>query len=69
MAPELNTNYVEVAAGVILDWKDQDEYQKLHENVQHAVDLAKTKSSKTEFWHQLQNLNDKILIYKDMFYS
>ena len=39
------------------------------ENVRNAVDLAKIKSKHSEFWYRLETLNDKIFIFRSIFYS
>jgi hypothetical protein len=44
-------------------------YWRLPENVRHAVDVAKMKSKHSEFWYKLEILNDKIFIFRSMFYS
>ena len=50
------------------DYKNEH-YWKLPENVRHAIDLAKQKSQHTDFWYRLQTLNDKIFVFRNMFYS
>lgn len=37
--------------------------------MRHAIDVAKMKSKHSEFWYRLQTLNDKIFIYRSVFYS
>ena len=49
-------------------WKTKA-YYKLPENVRNAIDIAKTKSKHSEFWYKLQTLNDKIYIYRSVYYS
>ena len=49
-------------------WKN-DDYWKLPQNVRHAIDIAKTKQPNSDFYYKLQNLNDKVLVYKHVFYS
>mmetsp|Transcript_24000 Transcript_24000/g.36870 ORF Transcript_24000/g.36870 Transcript_24000/m.36870 type:complete len:101 (+) Transcript_24000:514-816(+) len=49
-------------------WRD-DNYWRLPENVRHAVDVAKMKSKHSEFWYKLQTLNDKIFIFRSIFYT
>ena len=34
-----------------------------------AIDVAKLKSKHSEFWYKLENLNDKLMIFKMLFYS
>ena len=50
-------------------WRKDAAYWRLPENVRHAVDVAKMKSKHSEFWYRLQTLNDKIFIYRSVFYS
>ena len=45
------------------------QYWALPENVRHAIDAAKKKSKHTDFYNRLKGLNDKITIYKILFYS
>ena len=49
-------------------WKTKA-YYKLPENVRNAIDIAKTKSKHSEFYYKLQTLNDKIYIYRSVYYS
>lgn len=65
VAPEIL--YKDLQEGVI-SLKDE-EFQSLPNNVQHALEMVLQKNKKTDFYNQLVTLNDKILIYKDMFYS
>jgi hypothetical protein len=44
-------------------------YWRLPENVRHAIDVAKLKSKHSEFYYRLETLNDKIFIYRSVFYS
>ena len=44
-------------------------YRKLPENVRRAIDVAKLKSKHSDFYYKLKNLNEKILIFKSIFYS
>ena len=44
-------------------------YWKLPENVRHAIDLSKNKSNHTDFSMKLSALNDKITVYKKLFYT
>ena len=39
------------------------------ENVRHAIDLSKKKNKNTDFFAQLTQLNDKIDVYKTLFYQ
>jgi hypothetical protein len=49
-------------------WKTKA-YYNLPENVRNAIDIAKTKSKHSEFWYKLQTLNDKIFVYRSVYYS
>lgn len=44
-------------------------YWQLPENVRKAIDLAKMKSQHSAFYYQLQTLNDKILVFRNIFYN
>jgi len=44
-------------------------YWSLPDNVRHAIDLSKHKSKHTDFYNALSNLNEKISLYKIVFYS
>ena len=44
-------------------------YWSLPENVRHAIDLSKKKTKHSDFYNQLQGLNDKINLYKKVFYT
>ena len=39
------------------------------ENVRHAVDMAESKAKHSEFWHRLDGMNDKLSVYKHLFYE
>ena len=49
-------------------WRDEA-YWRLPANVRHAVDVAKVKSKHSEFWYRLQALNDKIFVFRSIFYT
>ena len=49
-------------------WQN-DKYWKLPENVRNAIDLANIKSKHTAFWYRLQTLNDKIFVFRSVFYG
>ena len=49
-------------------WKDAA-YWQLPENVRNAIDIAKEKSAHSEFYYKLENLNEKLMIFKMLFYS
>jgi len=49
-------------------WRNKA-YWRLPENVRHAIDVAKMKSKHSEFWYKLETLNDKIYIFRSIFYS
>lgn len=38
-------------------------------NVRHAVDVAYRKQEHSDFYYKLLNLNDKVLVFKNVFYS
>ena len=44
-------------------------YWDLPESVRHAIDVAELKSQHTGFWRRLQTLNDKIYVFRSVFYS
>ena len=44
-------------------------YWNLPENVRNAIDVAKSKSRHSEFYYKLQNLNDKIYVFRSIFYN
>ncbi|CAI2362175.1 unnamed protein product [Moneuplotes crassus] len=44
----------------------QEFYQKASENVKNAIRLRTKKDTKSFFYRQLQNLNDKIVVFKSM---
>ena len=43
--------------------------ERFDENVRHAILLRREKDSKSEFYRKLESLNDRISIYKDIFWS
>ena len=49
-------------------WRDAN-YWKLPENVRAAVDIANAKQFHTPFWHKLNAMNDKLFVYKSVFYT
>lgn len=51
-----------------MDYKDAN-YWSLPENVRKALDLAKRNSSQSDFSKQLTQMNNKIGIYKNVFYT
>lgn len=44
-------------------------YWALPPNVRNAIDLAKMKSQHSAFYYRLQTLNDKIFVFRSIFYS
>ena len=44
-------------------------YWSLPENVRQAIDTAKKKSKHSDFYNRLKSLNDKIGVYKKIFYT
>ena len=63
---EYEPELIHTNAGQLQNWKDAA-YYRLPENVRKAIDVAKLKSHHTEFWYKLQNLNDKLHVYKGLF--
>ena len=51
-----------------IDWRNKD-YWKLPEHVRNAIDTANIKSRHSQFYNRLQNLNDKIYVFRDVFYT
>ena len=49
-------------------WKNK-EYFRLPENVRNAIDMAEMKQKHTGFFYKLQTLNDKIFVYRSVFYN
>lgn len=49
-------------------WKNK-EYYRLPENVRNAIDVAEMKQKHTSFFYKLQTLNDKIFVYRSVFYN
>ena len=50
------------------DWKNEA-YWRLPENVRHAIDVAKMKTKHSDFWYRLQTMNDKIYVYRSIYYG
>ena len=46
-----------------------DEYWKLPENVRNAIDVAKMKAKHSQFYYRLQTLNDKIFVFRNIYYT
>ena len=66
---KLNKEFDSEKIDELLDKSDKkwqnSEYWNLKENVRHAVDIANLKRvTNTRFYDKLQNLNDKILIFR-----
>jgi hypothetical protein len=49
-------------------WRDEA-YWRLPENVRHAIDVAKLKSKHSDFWYRLQTMNDKLFVFRSVFYG
>ena len=49
-------------------WKNK-EYHRLPPNVQHAIDLAEIKKKHSAFFYKLETLNDKIFVFRELYYS
>lgn len=39
------------------------------DEVKHAMELRQNKAQHTEFYYKLQNLTEKIVLYKQLFYT
>ena len=50
------------------EWQTEA-YWKLSENRRHAIDRAKMKAKHSDFWYKLQTLNDKIVVFRSMYYE
>ena len=50
----------------LIEMSNQEFYKKASANVKYAIDLRKEKDKKTGFYRQLQELNDKITIFKTL---
>ena len=44
----------------------RNSYNKLQKMLNNAINLRQAKDNKSDFYRQLQILNDKIVIYKDL---
>lgn len=55
--------------GENLDGYKNKAYWALPENVRNAIDLSKKKSKHSDFYYKMSSLNDKISVYKKIFYS
>ena len=53
---------------VVDQWKTK-KYWNLPENVRAAIDLSEMKRQHSQFWYKLQEVNDKIYVFREMFYS
>jgi hypothetical protein len=51
-----------------IHWRNEA-YWRLPENVRNAVDLANMKNKHTAFCQRLESLNDKIFVFRDVFYG
>jgi hypothetical protein len=49
-------------------WQNEN-YWKLPENVRNAIDIANIKQKHTSFYHRLLTLNDKIFVFRSVFYG
>ena len=49
------------------EYKQLQSYQQLPANVQHAIDISKRKAKHSDFYMQLQDLTEKISVYKQLF--
>ena len=55
--------------GQNLDQYKNKAYWALPENVRNAIDLSKKKSKHSDFYYKMASLNDKISVYKKIFYT
>ena len=55
--------------GENLDGYKNKAYWALPENVRNAIDLSKKKSKHSDFYYKMASLNDKISVYKKIFYT
>ena len=46
-----------------------ESYWNLPENVRNAIDVAQMKAKHSDFYYRLQTLNDKILVFRSIFYN
>lgn len=46
-----------------------EQYWQLPENVRNAIDVAKMKAKHSEFYYRLQTLNDKIFVFRNIYYN
>lgn len=74
--PYLSANKMEVpleldsSTSEMCTYRTQDtEFMRKHANIKHAKMIRKLKAKHSEFYWQLISLNDKINIYKSIFYS
>ena len=51
-----------------MNYKDEA-YWRLPENVRHAIDVAKLKSKHSDFWYRLETMNDKLYVFRSIFYG
>lgn len=59
---------IETNQGIVESWKNAS-YWKLPENVRSAIDIARKKAHHSDFYYRLEVLNDKLLVFQDMFYT
>ena len=50
-------------------WRKDPYYKKLPTNVRQAIKWSTMKAKHSEFYYKLQNLNERIGIYKELFSS
>ena len=58
----------EVHTDIDMSYKNKA-YWSLPENVRNAIDIAKQKSKYSEFYHKLNTLNEKIFVFRTVFYG
>ena len=49
-------------------WKNK-EYYRLPPNVRNAIDIAEMKKKHSSFFYKLETLNDKIFVFRELYYS
>jgi hypothetical protein len=65
---ETQSNYSS-EEGQNLDGYKNEAYWALPENVRNAIDISKKKSKHSDFYYKMASLNDKISVYKKIFYT
>lgn len=50
-------------------YKQNKQYIALPDNVKQAIDKAQSKAAHSDFYYRLQTLNDKIYVFRNVFYT